>query len=323
MTALDRLKARLQLLQTHPRGTAKTDRTSADFGHLPQNGVRTTRETGSAGFGTAISGGSAKNGASSVSFGSPSPRAFPESGPAANDADVPLEPVGVVTDEAGDPALPCATCGGRAFHRAPGDHWRCSACEPPPPGDGSLLAGWSFCALPPDPGQEGPPAPRQDDDLGPGQGRGPLATAEPPDAPPWNDDRGWIDRWRKAGALADREPVVRAWIAAAPPQPPPRHLAAVELRRIAAQHGIAVELQDGPPARRGGLQDSDLGSNPPPMPPTAEKRPGGFPAPAPDGPLPTPPDPATAPIGRCCGCRWIAPLGPRGRCWACEREGRG
>ena len=46
------------------------------------------------------------------------------------------------------------------------------------------------------------------------------------------------------GSLAppDREPVLRAWLAAAPPQPLPRRLAAVELARIARNHGITVEI---------------------------------------------------------------------------------
>jgi hypothetical protein len=60
---------------------------------------------------------------------------------------------------------------------------------------------------------------------------------------PWTDDRGWIIAWRDAGpTLAEREPVLLAWLAAAPQPPLPRRLAAVELRRIAAQHGITVEM---------------------------------------------------------------------------------
>ena len=62
-------------------------------------------------------------------------------------------------------------------------------------------------------------------------------------APPWDDDREWIARWRTAGpTLAEREPVLRAWLAAAPPQPLPRGLPAVELARIARNHGITVEV---------------------------------------------------------------------------------
>jgi hypothetical protein len=79
-------------------------------------------------------------------------------GQAANDDDEAFEPVGVIVDEAGNPALPCATCGGRSFHQAPGAPWRCSGCEPPTlPGDAAALAGWSFCSLPATPDEDGPP----------------------------------------------------------------------------------------------------------------------------------------------------------------------
>jgi hypothetical protein len=61
--------------------------------------------------------------------------------------------------------------------------------------------------------------------------------------PPWTADRAWLDLWRKAGPLAEREPMLRAWLAVAPPQPLPRRLAAVELARIAREHGIEVKLQ--------------------------------------------------------------------------------
>jgi hypothetical protein len=79
--------------------------------------------------------------------------------------------------------------------------------------------------------------------------------------PPWDDDCAWLWLWRTAGpALTHREPVARAWIAAAPEQPLPRTLTSVELRRIAAQHGIAVEvaLQNAPPAPREDAPDRDL-----------------------------------------------------------------
>jgi hypothetical protein len=213
--------------------------------------------------------------------------------PANDDGDT-LESVGIVLDEAGDPALPCATCGGRGFHRPPGDRWRCSACESPMlPSDAAALAGWWFCALPPDPdtpAQDAPPGAvggAQDADPAPGQSEAPSAAeaspgASPsawddlfqdappgcqgdaqkrdfvsagsgvpptadgsPDAPPaaWSDDRGWIARWRTAGpTLPDRLPVARAWITAAPSLPLPQCLASIEIRRIAAQHGIAVEI---------------------------------------------------------------------------------
>lgn len=61
--------------------------------------------------------------------------------------------------------------------------------------------------------------------------------------PPWRDDRAWIALWRDAGLpLAKREPIVRAWLAAAPPEPLPPGLASVELRRIARNHGIVVKV---------------------------------------------------------------------------------
>jgi hypothetical protein len=70
---------------------------------------------------------------------------------------------------------------------------------------------------------------------------GPGAVAGP--GPPWIDDRAWIARWRDAGpTLAERKPVLEAWLATAPPQPLPRWLAALELARIARNHGIKVEV---------------------------------------------------------------------------------
>ena len=46
------------------------------------------------------------------------------------------------------------------------------------------------------------------------------------------------------GSLAppDRESGLRAWLAATPPQPLPRYLA-VELARIARNHGLTVEVE--------------------------------------------------------------------------------
>jgi hypothetical protein len=147
-----------------------------------------------------------------------------DSAPANDDGD-PLEPVGVLLDDDGDPALPCATCGTGTFHRPPGDRWRCSACEPPTlPADAAAMAGWRCCGLRPENGPPGALQSRQGDDSGSGHARAEAATAD---------------------AL-----------------------------------------------------------------------PGGFPVPADDGP----PDPATAPIGRCSACRWLAPL-RRGVCWACETGG--
>jgi hypothetical protein len=70
-----------------------------------------------------------------------------------------------------------------------------------------------------------------------------LPTAAPP---PWNNDRAWIDLWRRAGlTLPERKPALEAWLASAPSQPLPRCLAALELARIARQHGVTVELQEG------------------------------------------------------------------------------
>jgi len=172
--------------------------------------------------------------------------------PANNDVEAPLEPVGIVLDDDGDPALPCATCGGCGFHQSPGDRWRCSACEPLTlPGDASALTGWSFCSLPADPdgpaqnASPGAVGGAQDADPAPGQSEAPPTADAPPGAPPaaWDDDREWIRQWREAGpTLPHRLPVARAWITAAPSPPLPRCLASIEIRRIAAQHGIAVEI---------------------------------------------------------------------------------
>jgi hypothetical protein len=47
----------------------------------------------------------------------------------------------------------------------------------------------------------------------------------------------------KAGpTLAERRPVLEAWLTAAPEPPLPRRLAALELARIARNHGIEVEV---------------------------------------------------------------------------------
>jgi hypothetical protein len=236
--------------------------------------------------------------------------------------------VGLVLDDAGDPAAPCGTCGGRGFHKVPGANWRCSACEPPTlPGDAAALGGWAFCSLPPDaPAQDGPPgtdeSPQDDDSASAGSGAPSTADARPgAPRPPWTDDRAWIRRWRTAGpTLADREPVARAWIASAPPQPLARCLAAIELRRIAAQHGIAVKVafQNAPPAPRGSPRERDPALTRAREPPRPDARPGGFPAPEDDGP----PDLRTAPIGKCRRCGWTTPLTGRGTCRACETEGR-
>jgi hypothetical protein len=148
-----------------------------------------------------------------------------ESPAAANDT---LEPAALTLDGEGLPAAPYPSCGGVAFHQAPGAPWRCSVCEPAaePPS-----AGWQFCALPQaaDDRTEIAPIPE------------PPSEEEPLS---WLDDKGWLCRWMNAGAtLPAREPVIRAWLATAPAEPLPRCLAAVELRRIAAQHGITVEIE--------------------------------------------------------------------------------
>jgi hypothetical protein len=185
--------------------------------------------------------------------------------PANGDGDA-LEPVGVILDEADDPALPCGTCGAGIFHQPPGDRWRCSGCEPPTlPGDAAALAGWAFCSLPPeDPAQDALPGARgnaQNADSESGQAEPQRAEALPgAPCPPWDDDREWIRLWRTAGpALTDRRPVVEAWIAVAPEQPLPRTLAAVELKRIAAQHAVEIEvaLQNTPPRHHGDAPERD------------------------------------------------------------------
>jgi hypothetical protein len=78
-----------------------------------------------------------------------------------------------------------------------------------------------------------------------------LLRAEPPgwrepaaSLPPWHDDREWIACWCAAGAtLAERKPVLEAWLAAAPPPPLPRRLHALELARIARNYGIVLEVE--------------------------------------------------------------------------------
>ena len=139
-----------------------------------------------------------------------------------------LEPMALTLDGEDLATAPCPSCGGITFHQAPGAPWRCSVCEPAaePPS-----AGWQFCALPQaaDDRTEIAPIPE------------PPSEEEPLS---WLDDKGWLCRWMNAGAtLPAREPVIRAWLATAPAEPLPRCLAAVELRRIAAQHGITVEIE--------------------------------------------------------------------------------
>jgi hypothetical protein len=294
MNALDRLKARLQLAQTHSQRTDETDK------------------TGSVSSGSFVSPRSATVEEGSVS----SVGAFP-SGPqklkrAVNDGGE------IALDPGGYPLKHCPACGGRLFWKSAveipaGPGWRCRACELP---DG-LYHG---CGLPPDSAQNGPATRSrnaQEYDSHPGRPGVPSAIATLPDVPPWTDDRVWIDRWRKAGALADRRPVLEAWLAAAPPQPLPRCLASVELARLAREHGVEVELPNSPPARRGGPQDDRVG------PSRSEGPLAASAVPQDDGPLLETSDPVTTPAGRCRCCRWIPPLNARAACWACEREGRG
>lgn len=125
MSALARLKARLQSSGTPQERTAKTDK------------------TGSVSF-VSADWGASRN----LEPGARAPAAV------ANDLHDVLEPVGVVIDDEGFPAWTCTTCDSRQFHQAPGDRWRCSSCEPAAlPQD---LTGWAFCTLP-DP--EAEPAP--------------------------------------------------------------------------------------------------------------------------------------------------------------------
>jgi hypothetical protein len=103
-----------------------------------------------------LTGANGRNGQGSANGESPWLIRFRDGGsrpppvPATNADGGALEPVGVLLDKAGDPALPCPSCGRCSFHQAPGDRWRCSGCEPPKlPDDGAALAGWVFCCLPP------------------------------------------------------------------------------------------------------------------------------------------------------------------------------
>jgi hypothetical protein len=230
MSALDRLKARLQLFHAQGEGTVRTDK------------------IGSVGSGTTSCGASENSRAGSGSFVSPSPLGSEKLRPAANDDG------GIALDPDGYPYRPCPTCGGRRFWKRAvetpeGPGWRCWSCAPP-----SADQPCHACSLPPDSGdplQDAPPGPHgdaQDADPAPAGPGVPSTAGASPGAPrvAWSDDRGWIARWRTAGpTLPDRLPVARAWIAAAPSPPLPRCLASIEIRRIAAQHGIAVEIAAG------------------------------------------------------------------------------
>jgi hypothetical protein len=143
--------------------------------------------------------------------------------------------LGQAANDDGDPTMPCSTCGGAAFHRPPEGRWDCSSCSPPMlPADAAGMAGWAVCNLPVEDAPPGAGSP-QNDDSAPARPGAPLTAEAPPGAPPpdWSDDRECLRLWRTAGpALTDRLPVAEAWVAAAPPQPLPRCLAAVELRRV-------------------------------------------------------------------------------------------
>ena len=59
-----------------------------------------------------------------------------------------LSPLGrCALDEGGDPASPCAGCGHGSFYRAPGEGWRCLACEPAALPPAHEQAGWAFCSV--------------------------------------------------------------------------------------------------------------------------------------------------------------------------------
>jgi hypothetical protein len=94
----------------------------------------------------------------------------------------PLGPTNVAVEGGGAPAALCTTCSCHAFHRAPGDRCRCSACEPPVlPGQAAALDGWTFCHVP---GggvvldRRGAPGPTCHQDTGP------LGAAPNPPRPP-------------------------------------------------------------------------------------------------------------------------------------------
>ena len=234
MSALDRLKARLELFHAQGEGADKTDKndercnrcgaasTSDDYCQFCQSaplGSEKISGRGSAEPAEALADvPSPCVGRAGQAFAQPAAE-ISRHPPPANDDGEPLEPVGIVLDEAGDPAVSCGTCGGHSFHQAPGAPWRCSGCEPPTlPDDAAALAGWAFCSLPPDdPAQDGPPGTAenpQDADSALARPWTPPTADAPPDAPPtpWTDDRAWITRWRTAGPiLADRLPVAEAW----------------------------------------------------------------------------------------------------------------
>jgi hypothetical protein len=124
-------------------------------------------------------------------------------------------------------------------------------------------------------------------------------------------------------SLPERKPVVRVWLAAAPPQPLPRRLATVELARIAREHGITVEVEVGnaPPAAAR-TPRSAMRSRPAEAPASSDAPPDGTEATKDAGRRRDPPGPAMVPIRTCRRCRWSAPSTPRGTCRGCETGDR-
>lgn len=125
MNAIERLRARIGIAAGPADRADKTDNTLGSSAWMRADASDTTDKSGF------------------VSFVSPCGEGREKLDPA-NDADA-LEPVGVVTDDAGLPAFPCATCGCGSFHQAPGDRWRCAACEP---ATREGITGGAFCAVP-------------------------------------------------------------------------------------------------------------------------------------------------------------------------------
>jgi hypothetical protein len=151
-----------------------------------------------------------------------------------DDGGMPIS-AGIALDGDGYPCRPCPVCCGRLFWKPAdlpdaGPGWRCHGCELP-------SRPYHGCGLLPDADAPLKPAAEVVLDRA---------------APDWTDDRAWIALWRDAGStLAGRKPVLEAWFATAPPPPLPRRLAAVELRRIAQQHGIEVEVAPRDASGRG------------------------------------------------------------------------
>lgn len=54
----------------------------------------------------------------------------------------------VPMDEDGLPNAACPKCAGCAYHREPGQPWRCAACAPAILPEIEHQAGWAFCGAP-------------------------------------------------------------------------------------------------------------------------------------------------------------------------------